>query len=113
MGNGTLCEPNPCVSRVGDETAITPLSLTATPNPSIEQVIIRYSLPKPSTVSIEVFNAAGALVRRFDEGQRPAGSFTAPWDGRDGGGRELPTGVYFARIVTEDGTIMTHVVLTR
>jgi flagellar hook assembly protein FlgD len=75
--------------------------------------MIRYTLPKATAVTIEVFDAAGSLVRRLAEGQRPAGSFTTPWDGRDGGGRQLPTGIYFARIVTGDGTIMTHVVLTR
>jgi flagellar hook assembly protein FlgD len=113
MGNGTLCEPNPCVSGVDDASQITALSLTTTPNPSTGQVMIRYTLPKATAVTIEVFDAAGALVRRLAEGQRPAGSFTTTWDGRDDNGRELPTGVYFARVVTEQGSAMGRAVIAR
>jgi flagellar hook assembly protein FlgD len=113
MGNGTLCEPNPCVSGVEDAARATALSLTATPNPSTGQVMIRYTLPKPTVVTIEVFDAAGSMVRRLDEGQRPAGAFSTPWDGRDDNGRDLPTGVYFARIVTGQGSAMGRAVIAR
>jgi flagellar hook assembly protein FlgD len=113
MGNGTLCEPNPCVSAVDDASDITSLSLTATPNPSTGQVMIRYTLPHPTAVTIEVFDAAGGLVRRLADGQRPAGSFSTLWDGRDDSGREMPTGVYFARVVTGQGSAMGRAVIAR
>jgi flagellar hook assembly protein FlgD len=113
MGNGTLCEPNPCVSGADDASQTSSLHLTATPNPSTGQVMIRYALPKPTAVTIEVFDAAGGLVRRLAEGQRPAGAFSTPWDGRDDHGREMPTGVYFARIFTREGATTGRVVLAR
>ncbi len=113
MGNGTLCEPNPCVSAVDDASQVTSLNLTASPNPSTGQVMIRYSLPKPTAVTIEVFNAAGSLVRRLAEGHRPAGAFSTPWDGRDDNGRDMPTGVYFARIVAGQGTAMGRAVIAK
>jgi flagellar hook assembly protein FlgD len=113
MGNGTLCEPNPCVSGVEDAAQVTSLHLSATPNPSTGQVVIRYTLPKPMAVTIEVFDAAGALVRRLEEGQRQAGAFSTPWDGRDDNGRQLPTGVYFTRIMTGQGSAMGRAVIAR
>ncbi len=113
MGPGSFCEPNPCVSGVEDATQVSELRLTATPNPSTGQVMIRYTLPRPTAVTIEVFDAAGGLVRRVDEGQRPAGAFFTPWDGHDDNGRDLPTGVYFARIVTGEGSTTGRVVLAR
>jgi flagellar hook assembly protein FlgD len=113
MGNGTLCDPNPCVSGVEDEAQITSLHLAATPNPSTRQVMIRYSLPKPTAVTIEVFNAAGALVRRIDEGMRQAGQHSVSWDGRNGNGDALPSGVYVARMLTLEGTTTGRVVLAR
>jgi flagellar hook assembly protein FlgD len=66
-----------------------------------------------TTITLEVFNAAGALVRRLAEGRQSAGAFTVPWDGRDDTGRKLPTGIYFARIVTAQGTKTGRVILAR
>lgn len=113
MGFGSLCEPNPCVSGVDAGGQATGLSLTASPNPSTGQVVIRYTLPKATALTIEVFDAAGSLVRRIKEGRRPAGAFSVPWDGRDDNGRDLPTGVYFARIVTGQGSAMGRAVIAR
>jgi hypothetical protein len=113
MGHGSFCEPNPCVSGVEDGSRVTALSLTATPNPSTGQVMIRYTLPKATMVTIEVFDAAGGLVRRMDEGMGAAGAFSTAWDGRDDNGRELPAGVYFARIVTGQGSAMGRAVIAR
>jgi len=45
-------------------------------------------------------------VRRLTEGQRPSVVFSTPWDGMDDAGRELPAGVYFARVVTGQGSAM-------
>ncbi len=54
-----------------------------------------------------------SLVRRLVEGQHPAGAFSTPWDGRDDNGRDLPTGVYFARVATGQGSAMGRAVITR
>ena len=38
---------------------------------------------------------------------------STPWDGRDDNGRDLPTGVYFARILTGAGSAMGRAVIAR
>ena len=38
-----------------------------------------------------------------------AGGETAVWDGRDASGHAAPGGIYFARLVTADGTRVTRI----
>jgi hypothetical protein len=113
MGGETSCDPNPCVSAIEDESPIASLDLSVTPNPSSGQVMVRYTLPRPTTVRIEVFDAAGGVVGRIVEGDRPAGAYSTPWNGRNENGRELPTGVYFARIVTAEGMRTGRMIVAR
>ena len=44
-----------------------------------------------------VHDVTGRLVRTLDDGPRAAGSHYADWDGRDGRGELLPSGMYFLR----------------
>ncbi len=113
-GNGTLCEPNPCpTSAVEDAMGGLELSMRAIPNPSSGATLIQYALPAPTTITIELFDAAGSLVRRIEEGQRPAGAYTVRWDRIDESGDELPAGIYFARMVTGVGMKTGRVVVAR
>jgi len=69
------------------------------PNPFNPLTTIRYELEKPAVVSIEVFDAAGALVRRLITGaQMPAGNHTVDWQGRHDDGRSMAAGVYLVRM---------------
>ncbi|MBT8085187.1 MAG: flagellar hook assembly protein FlgD [Woeseia sp.] len=47
-----------------------------------------------SNVQIEITDAFGALVHRFEMGQQPAGTARFSWDGRDGAGDVMPSGQY-------------------
>jgi len=49
-------------------------------------------------VRLEVFEAAGRRVRRLISGSLEAGRHEVRWDGRDGSGSVLPTGIYFVRL---------------
>ncbi len=69
-----------------------------TPNPSSGSALIRYALPKPSSVLLKVYDVAGRLVRELDRGERPAGVHSKLWDGRDGKGKSLGSGVFFVRL---------------
>jgi len=115
QGDGTLCEPDPCpTSSVDVETAGTlSLSLRTTPTPSTGTILIDYHLPHATPVTIEIFNAAGVLVRRAAEGPHAPGRHAMAWDGRDDRGHALPSGVYLARIVTAEGTATGRAVIAR
>jgi len=68
------------------------------PNPFNPGTDIRYQLPKPAHVTLTVYNLLGHEIRTLVDEQKPAGYFTAHWDGKDNHGQEVPSGVYIYRI---------------
>lgn len=70
------------------------------PNPFNPETSIRYSLPRPSHVRIEVYNALGELVRILVDEKKTAGNHSVNWDGTDYQGRLVASGVYFYQMTT-------------
>ncbi len=70
----------------------------AFPNPFNPDVTLQYELPVAAFVSLKVFNVAGAAVRTLMAARHQPGTFTVRWDGKDGGGNMLPSGVYLFRL---------------
>jgi hypothetical protein len=68
------------------------------PNPFNPTTTIRFSLPASERVALAIYNANGALVRVLVDGVRERGSHEATWDGRDGAGGSVSSGVYFYRL---------------
>ena len=68
------------------------------PNPFNSSTTIRFGLPQQEMVGLAIFNLAGQEVVTLAQGHREAGSYTLRWDGRDGNGRELASGVYLYRL---------------
>ena len=79
------------------------------PNPFATQqaqalTAIRYALPKPATVTVEVYNMLGQKVRTLVNRQfQSADYYMASWNGRDEVGKEVSSGVYVYRILAESG----------
>lgn len=90
-----------------------PRLLSVGPSPSTGQVAVRYDLPSSASVVLEIFDASGALVRRFMQEAQPSGSHEIRWNGRDGTGRAVPSGVYMARIEMDGSVMKGRVVLAR
>jgi len=72
---------------------LSPLS----PSPFRENTEVKYQLPKQGVVDLQVYDAAGRLVRTLTQGQTSAGYYFLKWDGKDEAGRALPGGVYFVK----------------
>ena len=71
----------------------------AYPNPFNPGVMIPFTLgPSDQPVSLAIYNTLGQEVRRLDLGELPAGAHQATWDGLDGQGEELSSGVYLYRL---------------
>jgi hypothetical protein len=58
----------------------------------------------PGATSIQVFDAAGRLVRQL-RASPAEGSQFLDWDGRDGAGRPVPAGTYFYRMPGAEATL--------
>jgi hypothetical protein len=93
------------------------LRLDAFPNPSHAGTAIQWTHPERAEVGLAIYDAAGRQVRLLVRGALEAGSHRTVWDGRDGSGRELTAGVYFARLWLDGPehtvTATTKVSLTR
>jgi hypothetical protein len=75
-----------------------PLLRGARPNPFRPGATIDFELPRAAHVRLELFDAAGRLVRTLVDSELAAAGHAVDWDGRDNAGRRLATGVYFARL---------------
>ncbi len=73
------------------------LALAAAPNPFNPTTTIAFDLPAAARVAVDVYDLRGRRVRRLAAGDAVAGRLTLAWDGCDGGGRSLPSGVYLIR----------------
>jgi len=71
------------------------LNLRIVPNPANRSTTFEVGAVPSGSFEISVVDAAGRLVRHF-EGASAAGSIV--WDGRDGDGRAVPAGIYYARL---------------
>lgn len=68
------------------------------PNPFNPGTKIVYGLQDPARATLRIFDASGRLVRVLVDGQRATGPHEAYWDGTDGAGRAVASGVYFYRL---------------
>ena len=64
--------------------------LSAYPNPFNPRTTIRFTLPSPGDVNLQVHDVSGRLVRALVAENYPGGSHELSFDGSD-----LPSGVYF------------------
>ena len=68
------------------------------PNPTRGLTSLDYALPHAGLVTLSVYDIRGRLVRQFELGVRAAGWQRAIWDGNDGTGRAVGSGVYYLRL---------------
>lgn len=63
------------------------------------QTTLEYSLPEQTEVSVSVYDILGRRVRTLVNGKsQRAGVHTVRWDGQNGQGQTVASGVYFARL---------------
>ncbi|MBD3181543.1 DUF3160 domain-containing protein [Candidatus Poribacteria bacterium] len=75
----------------------------AFPNPFNPDVWIPYEIMEAASVTVEIYNAAGQLVRQIDLGYKMPGRYmengrAIHWDGLNESGEKVSSGMYFYRI---------------
>ena len=86
---------------------------SVSPNPFSSSTSVVFQSPGLSSMTFQVFDVAGRLVRTQSIGNSPAGRHTIAWDGRDSQGAELTSGVYFIRLRGAEQQASAKVVLVR
>ena len=83
------------------------------PNPFNPSTTIHYEVPASAQVALSVYDVGGRLVRRLVNDQKPRGSHVVRWDGRDEGGQEVSSGVYFVLLRSAGFTLTKRMVLLK
>ena len=83
------------------------------PNPFNPQTMIQYAVPSAGRVKLVVYNLMGQTVRTLVNGERPVGSFSVLWDGRDATGRDVASGVYLYQMEAAGFSAVRKMVLVR
>ena len=68
------------------------------PNPSAGVARLAFSVPKRSTVDLEIFDILGRRIHRWVMKDLEPGRHVVEWDGRDGSGSMIAPGVLIARL---------------
>ena len=83
------------------------------PNPFNPTTTVEYVLPERGSVSLQVFNVNGRLVRSLVEGTQDAGPHRVQWQGDNDDGKRCSSGVYFYRLETPNAVLTRRMVLVR
>ncbi len=84
------------------------------PNPFNPATTIRFSIPEGGAdVSLRIYDLRGRLVRVLVDGRRNGGEHTVFFDGHNGSGRQLPSGVYLYRLISGEFTVTRKMLLLK
>lgn len=74
---------------------------SAAPNPAIAGARVDFELATAGRATLAIRDAQGRTVATVPLGVRPAGIGTAAWNGKNGDGRRVASGVYFLSLVLD------------
>lgn len=104
------------VTAVNDDAAALPQATILSaiyPNPFNPRTTIEFELAEGGAIELAIYDLGGRQVRVMDAGSRSAGRYQATWDGLDNVGRAVPTGAYFCRLSTAQGSQTRKLTLAR
>ncbi len=98
----------------GDTTGVDVLRLApVSPNPFSPRTVLSFTLPADGRARIAIYDIRGREVREVADGEYTAGPQSEEWDGKDGDGVSVSSGIYFARLTFEGQDRVQKMVLAR
>lgn len=97
----------------GDQPPRAAVLLAPRPNPFNPATTLRFSLPEAGPARLDIVDTQGRRVRTFELPEAADGANELPWDGTDGRGQPLPSGVYLLELRTRQGTATSRATLLR
>ena len=83
------------------------------PNPFNPSTTLGYHLPRAAFASIVVYDLLGRKIKQLVNEDLGQGYYDVTWDGQDKAGRQVPSGIYIARLVTPGYTKTIKMVLLK
>jgi len=100
--------------KIGPRTIIVPERTNLTqnyPNPFNPSTSIDYDVGfldgLHQNIEFNVYNIRGQVVRTLVDGELPPGHYSVIWNGLNDQGRQVSSGIYFARLMTDKGYVKT------
>jgi len=94
-----IIQPNCAIEQIPIQHNI---SISNHPNPFYDETSIQYSLPKHTTGTITIFNSKGQKIREIPVSPTEN---SVSWSGLDEKDRNVPSGVYFYNLESQDKTL--------
>lgn len=83
------------------------------PNPFNPVTTISFEVSGSTHATLEILNLLGQHVATLYNGPKVPGAESVIWDGKDTGGRDVPSGVYFYRLTSGDRQQVRKMILLR
>ncbi len=83
------------------------------PNPFNPSTNITYYVDIASDILIEIYNIKGQRVKTFDEGEKLPGIYKLVWSNNIASGEVLSSGVYFCRLISNQGREIRKILLQK
>ena len=83
------------------------------PNPCNPSTTVSFRTRGPATVTLVVYDATGRVVTQFDRHVNGYKTQSITWDGTDGHGRPVASGVYLIRVQADDELHTRKVILLK
>jgi hypothetical protein len=83
------------------------------PNPFNPSTNLPFDLPKAQNVSFNVYNILGQHVKTLADGMYESGRHTVSWNGTNSNGEDVPSGIYFYSLKTEEFSKTSKMMLIR
>lgn len=94
---------------VNDYVVNNPLQFISYPNPFSNQTTIEFNVPSEEQVTISVIDVQGRKITTlFNE--RTSGKQTVEWNGTNGAGAEISSGIYFITITSENNNYVSKII---
>jgi hypothetical protein len=82
------------------------------PNPFNPETTIAYTIPKPGEVRLAIYDVLGNVIASWSERQS-SGAHQVKWNGRNGRGLSVPSGIYFYKLETDDFSVSRKMLMVR
>lgn len=78
------------------------LDVSNYPNPFNTSTTLAYEVEKAGTYEVEIYNAIGQLIQKFEREHTSPGQYQIHWNGKDRYDRTVPSGMYLTRLLFKD-----------
>lgn len=84
------------------------------PNPFFDKTNISFTLKKPSSFKLNVYNIKGQLVKSIINKNAEEGYHSIEWDGTNLNGQKVPSGIYFFQLtLSSDRSIIKKAIMLK